>query len=41
MIASRYAVTYARPAGAPIPRRLEIRLQGKSGSVAAPQWTAQ
>jgi hypothetical protein len=38
MIASRYEVTYARPAGAPVPKRFEVRLQGKSGTVAAPQW---
>jgi hypothetical protein len=41
MIASRYEVTYARPAGAPVPKRLEIRLQGKSGTLAAPQWAVQ
>jgi hypothetical protein len=41
MISSRYEVTYARPAGAPVPKRFEVRLQGKSGTVAAPQWAAQ
>jgi hypothetical protein len=41
MIASRYEVTYARPAGAPVPKKLEVRLQGKSGTVAAPQWAVQ
>jgi len=38
MISTRYEVTYARPAGAPVPKRFEVRLQGKSGTVAAPQW---
>jgi hypothetical protein len=41
MIAQRYAVTYARPAGAPVPKKLEVRLQGKSGTVAAPQWAVK
>ncbi len=41
MIGSRYEVTYARPAGAPVPKRFEVRLQGKSGTVAAPQWALQ
>ncbi len=41
MISQRYAVTYARPAGAPVPKKLEVRLQGKSGTVAAPQWAVK
>jgi hypothetical protein len=41
MIANRYEVTYARPAGAPVPKRFEVRLQGKSGTVAAPQWAVR
>ena len=41
MIAQRYAVTYARPAGAPVPKKLEVGLQGKSGTVVAPHWAVK
>ncbi len=41
MISQRYAVSYARPAGAPVPKKLEVRLQGKSGTVVAPQWAVK